>query len=319
MQLLLTARRAILPLNLKVPFNWALCTALTAIITSLFLPNYYKSEARILPVESKGASGLGNLAAAAASLGVNVAGNDGSESNFSSILNSRWLKSKLTQAEFVYSKKRWLYGSSSSIKCTVFDFLEAKNTDQAVSELNRILAISQDLKSNLITITAQTTSPEASQVIVCKATELLNQFVIQNAKTRSGEKAAFAEKRLIESRQELDEAERHFRVFLDTNRNYQMSNDPSIKLQGNRLEAELSLRRQLVATIAVNREQALLASKNDVPIVNILDYGNLPIEKSGPSRSLIVLMTFILTFLVLFLIHNIDLLQKLFSEGESAS
>jgi hypothetical protein len=64
-----------------------------------------------------------------------------------------------------------------------------------------------------------------------------------------------------------------------------------VRLTGGRLEAELKLRQQLVMTLAMNREQAMLEEKNDIPIVNVLDGGNLPIEKSRPARSTIVLLT----------------------------
>jgi hypothetical protein len=40
----------------------------------------------------------------------------------------------------------------------------------------------------------------------------------------------------------------------------------------------------------MNREQALLEEKNDIPILNMLDPGNLPIDKSKPARSVMVLL-----------------------------
>ena len=71
---------------------------------------------------------------------------------------------------------------------------------------------------------------------------------------------------------------------------YQTSSDPAVRLRGTRLEAELRLRQQIVTSIAMNREQALLEEKNDIPILNMLDPGNLPIDKSKPARSSMVLL-----------------------------
>jgi uncharacterized protein involved in exopolysaccharide biosynthesis len=59
---------------------------------------------------------------------------------------------------------------------------------------------------------------------------------------------------------------------------------------GSRLETELKLRQQLVATLAVNREQALIEEKNDMPILNVLDPANLPIQKSKPARLIAVII-----------------------------
>jgi hypothetical protein len=92
----------------------------------------------------------------------------------------------------------------------------------------------------------------------------------------------------------MDEAEETLRRFLEGNRNYLNSADPAVRLKGTRLEGELRLRQQLVTTLALNREQALLEEKNDIPILNVLDQGNLPIEKNRPARSqLVVALAFL--------------------------
>ena len=46
-------------------------------------------------------------------------------------------------------------------------------------------------------------------------------------------------------------------------------------------------------TLAVNHEHALLEEKNDIPVINVLDQGNLCIEKTRPSRSRLVMMSFL--------------------------
>lgn len=51
---------------------------------------------------------------------------------------------------------------------------------------------------------------------------------------------------------------------------------------------------RLVATLALSFEQALMEEKNDVPILNVLDGGNLPLEKSRPKRSVFVALAFLL-------------------------
>jgi hypothetical protein len=107
-------------------------------------------------------------------------------------------------------------------------------------------------------------------------------------------KALFAKERLVEARSELDNAENLFRLFLESNRNYVTSSDPAVRLKGNRLENELKLRTQLVGSLAVSFEQALMEEKNDMPILNVLDAGNLPIEKSRPGRSAIVMLSALL-------------------------
>jgi len=225
---------------------------------------------------------------------VSVPSGDGSDANFVDILNSRTLREQLLKTEFTFKERTWRFGGEQPRKESLAGYLKAGNRDRSLGKLREILGISRDLKSKVITLTAETRSPELSQQIVGRTLELLEQFVQENGRTRGGAKAAFAEGRLEDARKDMARVEDDFRRFLDGNRNYLMSADPSVRLKGMRLEAELKLRQQLVTTLALNREQALMEEKNDLPILNILDPGNLPIDKSRPARAqLVVLVLFL--------------------------
>lgn len=271
-----------------------LVVAVLVAVGTLFVPDYYKSQASILPVDTSGGGSLGGLASIGAAFGVSLGGGQG-DANFPDILDSRWLKERLLQTEFHFHTRFGRFGSDQARQETLYAFLEAPNMDKAVAKLGKIYAVNRDLKTNIIDINVETRSPELSQQVAQKATGLLEEYVQHMSRTRSGERAAFAEERLVEARHEMDQAEESLRKFLDINRNYQSSNDPSIRLHGDSLERELKLRQDLVTTLATNREQALLDAKNDVPVLNILDSGNLPLEKSWPSRTLLVLMAFLVT------------------------
>jgi uncharacterized protein involved in exopolysaccharide biosynthesis len=281
--------------SLKKPLLWALAVGLLTAAMTLLMPNSYKSEARLLPVETRGAAGnLGGLASAAAAFGVSIPGGDGGDANYVDILTSRWLREQLLQTEFQFHRRSWRFGVERLEKRTLYDYLHASDMDQGVRAVGGLLSAVRDLKSKVITISAVTNSPELSQLVVKRARKLLEIFLLEKGRTRGGAKVAFAEARLIEARHDMNEAEDNLRRFLEGNRNFQTSADPSVRLKGSRLEIELRLRQQLVSSISMNREQALLEEKNDIPILNVLDEGNLPLEKSGPARSRIVLVFFTL-------------------------
>lgn len=264
-------------------------------LLSLFMPNYYVSNARLLPVEARGGmGGLGSLASAAAAFGLNVPGGEGSDANFQDILESRSIGEQLLTKTYSYRQRSWYFGSGKTKTTTLQAYFRSKNLDKGMEDLGRHLSVNRDVKSKVITVSMETKSPELSQEVVREAVRLLGAFVQRAGQTRGSAKALFAQARLAEARADMARSQENLRRFLDVNRNYLASADPAIHLQGSTLEAEFKLRQQLVATLALSLEQALMDEKNDVPMVNVLDPGNLPIEKSRPARTVIAFLIFIL-------------------------
>ena len=281
-------------MNIKTPARLAILAGGLTFFVVLFSPNQYRSEARLLPIESKPAGGLGGLASAAAAFGVTLPGGEGSDANFTDILGSRWLREQVLQSEFTYHARRWRFGTEHLETKRLFTVLGANTPDQGLKALDGVITATRDSKSKIISITAETISPELSQQIVQQMCKLLEKFLLEKGRTRGSAKAAYAEERLIEARKEMDYAEGILIDFIKINKNYLTSGEPLVKLKANRLESEFRLRQQLVSAISMNREQALLEEKNDIPILNILDRASLPISKSKPARSeVIVFFTFI--------------------------
>jgi capsule polysaccharide export protein KpsE/RkpR len=137
-----------------------------------------------------------------------------------------------------------------------------------------------------------------SQQVAAKALDLLEQFNQMKGRTRGSFKAAFAESRLKEARSDMLNAEGALVDFVKVNRNYLASSDPAIRLYGLRLEAELKLQQQLVITLAMSREQALMEEKNDIPILNVLDEPAIPAIHSSPKRLRLLLVGLFLAILV---------------------
>ena len=290
----LQTRILVLPVGLRKPLLVGLLSGLLAALGTLLLPNQYVSETRILPADARSNAG-GASAMAAAAMGVTIPGQESPDAVLVDILNSRSLREALLLTRFNFKVRTWYFGAEQVREQTLYDYLEKKNLDRAVMALKTKITINRDLKTRLITIMVETESPQLSQQVAQCLVKLLDEFVVTTSRTRGGAKAAFTEKRMAEAREEMAKAEDAFRAFLDGNRNYTLSSDPAVRMKGLRLDNELKLRTQLVTTLAIAYEQALLDEKNDMPILNVLDRGNLPIDKSKPARSLIAFMVLLVT------------------------
>lgn len=304
-------------IRIKRSLQIGLGAALLVGLCSVFLQNLYKSEARILPEDKAGTTGLGSIAAAAAAFGVNVPGGEGRDANFVDILQSRWVSEQLLNTEFEFKVRNWRFGSEQIQKETLYQFLKSKNIDRATKKLSSMFLVSRDPKTKVLHVTMETTSPSLSQQVINKSIALLEKFILEKGRTRGGAKALFAEARLRDARVEMNKAESEFLDFSQVNRNYQVSADPSVRIRGVRLEAELKLHQQLLTTLALNREQSLMEEKNDVPILNVLDFGNLAIDHSWPNRVMFAGLTFLLVFATALSYQNREWISRILDTDDS--
>jgi uncharacterized protein involved in exopolysaccharide biosynthesis len=264
----------------------------------------FQSDARILPGWDSRQNALGQVSATASLLGLSLPNQEGGEANFVDILESRGIKEKVLTAHYRFHYKKWKFGRNQEVSSTLYDFLKAKNMDQAVRRLASVYSANRDFRSKVITVSVITASPELSQQICQTILTSLEFFVTQKNRTRGGNKAAFLSGRLEEAKRDYADSESKLKRFLAANQNYRTTEDPSIRLDGARLEGELLLRKQLITTLSLSQEQALMDEKNDLPLINILDSPNLPIDRSAPSRGRAVELTLALTGLASMLWFN---------------
>lgn len=268
-------------------------------LLSLFISSEYRSVASILP-DSQDEKG-GAFAAAAATLGIKAPslGEDPGQT-YPDILTSHWLSGRLVTHSFGYSYRVGLVGPWITRQETLQAYLGAHTIDRAIQDLPSIFIVRRDVKTGIVSITAETKSPELSQQIVRMALQLLEEFLGTRRNTRGKAKAMFTRQRLREVEASCDVAEEKFRQFSVQNKGYRFTQDPDVKLKGARLEADLLLRRQVVTTVTLNLEQALQQEKDTVPILGILDDGFLPQEKIRPARSVLIVLSMILAAVIFF-------------------
>jgi capsule polysaccharide export protein KpsE/RkpR len=195
----------------------------------------------------------------------------------------------LLSLPMVFDYKKNPLSSTEHRSETLASFIGAKNGDRAVTKLRRMILVTKDLKSGLITVAVDSGSPSLSQQIDEKILAFLNDFVTQKNQTKGSIKARYASDRRGEVEKMYLEAENNLSRFLQTNRNYPQTADPAVKLQGFRLEQEAKLDFQLLTNIRMMEEQAKLEEKDNMPVINIIDSPNEPIDTNGPGRSFFVL------------------------------
>lgn len=279
------------PMAWRRPLLHALLAAVAAAAVAVCLPNRYRSEARILSDAGHpgGASPLRTgVWAPTAPPETPAFREDGPTVIYVDILKSRRLAEALLQHPYDYTDRAWRFARPRRVQGTLLGYLDAANTDRALGSLGKLLAVQRDAKSGLLTISAETRSPELSMQVVRQAAERLREALVEFSQAAGKNKARFTLGRLEEARATYGELGRQFQAFQEGNRNWDTSPAPNVRFRGAQLKERVDLWRQVVANLTLNHEQALLDAQNDTQTLLLLDPGSLPLEKSRPSRALIV-------------------------------
>jgi uncharacterized protein involved in exopolysaccharide biosynthesis len=259
-------------------------TVLTTLAICLLLKNQYTSTASILPTGTSGiSSDLKDLAAGSLGelgLGTSSDAPENSSTLFPNVLESRLISEKILNRNYTFSD------DSKQISLKLFEYLDKPNMDKAVKGLRKIVEISTDKKTGVLLLSVTTPYPALSAAVVHAYLEELDDYNIHHRQSSASENEKFTTKRLLQIKSELAATEDTLRSFKEANMNYLVSSDPLLQLELSRLQREVDLKASLYLTLAQQNEMAKVEAVKDIPVVQVLDRGSVPLEKSSPSRSI---------------------------------
>ncbi|MGB9561209.1 MAG: Wzz/FepE/Etk N-terminal domain-containing protein [bacterium] len=263
---------------------------LFAFILAFSLPKEYTATASILPSEG----GTSSLSFFLKGLFPEYTTSTGELTStlFPDILRSR------TVLEKVFEKKYRFRKSRKEVEANLYEVFGWKNIDNALKLYGDKIKIRTSIESGTIWISCKTRYPELSAAIVNELILQLDDFNRNKLKSKAKDNVEYLEKRLDEVRQELVEAEDSLASFLSRHRDYQRAASPDVEIELERLKRQREIKSQSYILLSQQYEIAKLEAKKDVPIVSVLDWASVPKIKSGPRRSVIILVVFFLSLIV---------------------
>ena len=146
-------------------------------------------------------------------------------------------------------------------------------------------------------ISLSTTMPEARAAaeLTQKAQELLEQYVIDFKIEKSSSELDFIKNRYQEKEQEFQKIQQKLAVYTDRNQNV---NSARAKMELMLLQSEYDLAYGVYSELAKQLETQELKVKEDTPIFTILQPVFVPLEKTGPKKSLILIIYTFLGFVL---------------------
>ncbi len=266
-------------------------TLVVALTYCLLVSNQYSSTAKLLP------SGAGESLAelkdlAAGSLGGLGMGTLNQASEYSSalypkILGSRYISERILKRKYDFSHD----GERKSM--TLEEYLEEDNIDKALIALGKVRSTDLDRRTGLVTVSVTTRYPDLSAQVVNTMLDELDDYNVNHRRSKASENAKFVGQRLVSIKAELEAAEDSLVRFKQRNRNYAGASDPTLQVEIDRLDRSVTTKSALHSMMVQQYETARIEAVKDIPIVRILDRGSIPLVKTRPRRSVIMIMALI--------------------------
>lgn len=258
--------------------------AITAAIVA-FIPNSYRSTASILP--SGGSDKLSGLSSLAGLTGM-VVTDEQSSQLFPVILESRVIR------QAMLSRLLTFIDDGKEVTMTLESYLGPDDSDGLLKRLSDMTSMSMNKKSGVIHLSVDSRIPDLSRAV---AALYLTELEIHNVVRRQSEaknRVAYLSRELPARTAELEAAEDSLSAFRQANSNWVATSDPELLMLLGRLQRDVAAKERTVSYLRQELEAARLEVQKDIPVVRVLDYPMTPTRKTGPRRTLIVLLMGIL-------------------------
>jgi uncharacterized protein involved in exopolysaccharide biosynthesis len=272
-----------------------------------FLPNVYTPEA-IMLIDNKSSSGnlssmLSNMGSLASLAGLAMSG----ESNYSQL------------AVFLVETNSFLdavvdeFGIIKKLK------LEKSPRAESRKALKKLLKAEVDSTSGTLSISFKDIDPEYARDVVNFSVGYLEKRFGELGLDKNKIEKENLEINIANTYKEILQLEEDSRR-LEQSVAYGSSYDrlPAITIEMNRLVLELEAQKQIYTQLKVQYELNRIDIASESPIFQVLEYAEVPDQKSGPSRGLIcIIVTFAAGFLSVFLAFVLNAVSNIKNDPQA--
>ena len=159
--------------------------------------------------------------------------------------------------------------------------------------LAQVLSIDVDDQEGLVSISVELSDRMVAAQLAQSATDLLQSNIIEFKSQSARNNLDFIERQHESKRQEFEEVQDSIAIFKDQNLNITSS---LYQNQLSRLESQFTVTSSVFQELAGQVEQAKIQVNKDTPIFTIIEPVSVPLERSKPKRTMMVIIWTFLGF-----------------------
>lgn len=280
----------------KVIFYTTILFTMMGVVVAFISPVKYNSSTVFIPqnIESSSSSLSGVASLVGLNLGLSSFGGDIPPSMYPQIIES--IKFKRLLLDKVIDKKNNLtlknfiaehYSIKKDAEQNISDLGMTVSEEAFFEVLTEIVNVSVNQKDGFISINCEMPNAEYSAKITKFSRQILQGIIIENKVETARQNLIFSEGQLIEKKKEFDEIYSKLAFFSDSNLN---SVNSFVLNEKNKLESEFQIISAVVEEISKQVEQAKLQLKKDTPVFSTIQEAIIPIKRSSPKRTQIVII-----------------------------
>jgi uncharacterized protein involved in exopolysaccharide biosynthesis len=334
----------------KIIFKSVVVFFVIGLILTLGTPKQYKSSVTLLIESSSGSSGMSGLLQQFGGLAGISLGSGGSKDALSpelypevvkstpfllEIMNQKVTESKydstLTVAQYLERRTKSSLGSvimdyTIGLPGKIIGWLRGKPKAQKPSIKNQglfritpaqtsmigllagCITTKQKESSGTLIISAEMQDPQVAALLVDSVVKSLTRYVTDYRTQKAKTDLQFVEQRHAEAEAKYISAQRALASHKDQNKNIIFA---TVKTEEDRLQAEYSLAFNVFNSLSQQLEQAKMKLQENTPVFKILEPAQVPLRRSKPQTSLILIgVCFLGTLVGTVIILGKDALQK---------
>ena len=161
-----------------------------------------------------------------------------------------------------------------------------KKQDDLIKDLQKRVGTTLDKKTGVISISAKMQDPVIAATIVRYAQDYLTSYVVNYRTEKTLKDIKFLGDRLNEAKRRYDNALYAYSSYQDRNKGLFLN---IVKDQGKKLQYEVDLSYNLYSELAKQLEEAKIKVHRETPIFKVLEPAQIPVKKSEPKRSVMVI------------------------------
>jgi uncharacterized protein involved in exopolysaccharide biosynthesis len=278
--------------------------------------NEYSSQVTVLPeLQSKSASGLGNLGSLAGLAGIDIGSMAGGGTDavrpelYPNVLQSApFALAIFKQPVYAREYKRtqpletYLAEKTKSRLPSLFSFGGDEEPATDPADTSRALRLTKeqetlaellygrvsgvyDKKTGVLSIGATMPDPNVAADVVRHSLTYLTEYITTYRTEKARREVDFLNKQVSAAKQRYQSAELALSTYRDQNRSVFLN---TAKIEEQRIQAEFLLAQDLYNTLSKQAEMAKIKVQENTPVFKVLEPARIPLKKSGPKRSLIM-------------------------------